>query len=263
MLHPSLFQSEDTPFEPDEREAIYDAVVRDGVRGLTGVTRQDEQEQPVVGLNTVQLLNSKQAVHAQSQNQIHQTAERAHAWAGRHVRRYVAAKWPEDQWETVSTSAPQCTTDTLLNIFTSRHGSAIRPICVRYLVSRISSESDVCLRRSALDSSTCFYRHSQRDGPPQKSCPSRTCNRVDSSSRVGLHIESVIELHCCAKKSPSVMKIRWATYCLTHPSSKFIPVVDNPIHSCSQVTLYCSIVSILQVRIAGCRDMSTTFGFQL
>lgn len=102
MLHESLFQSEDTPFESDERAAIYDAVVRDGVRGLTGVTRDDEQQHPVVGLNTVQLLNSKQAVHAQSQDQIHQTAQRAHAWAGRHVRRYVAAKWPEDQWETVS-----------------------------------------------------------------------------------------------------------------------------------------------------------------
>lgn len=102
MLHEALFQSDDTPFALDEREAIYDAVVRDGVRGLTGVSQEDKQRDPVVGLNTVQLLKAKGEVHAVKQEEVLRTAQMAHDWAGRHVNEYVVRKWPESQWETVS-----------------------------------------------------------------------------------------------------------------------------------------------------------------
>lgn len=105
MLHSVLFESDDTPFDPAEREAVYDAVVRDGVRGLTGVDAKDRKEYPVVGLNTVELLQQKDDVRTASALEGSQKAQLAHEWAGRHVREYVVGKWPEDEWETVS---PKC-----------------------------------------------------------------------------------------------------------------------------------------------------------
>ncbi|CAO1630574.1 unnamed protein product [Jaminaea pallidilutea] len=112
MLHPLLFQTPDTPFNAEEREAIYEAVVEDGVRGLTGVDDDPENDYTVVGLHTMQLLKEKDGVtvapaagengsaRAKTREGAASMAERAHQWAGRHVRAYVQKKWPEDQWQT-------------------------------------------------------------------------------------------------------------------------------------------------------------------
>ncbi|CAO1627236.1 unnamed protein product [Parajaminaea phylloscopi] len=94
MLHPLLFQTPDTPFEPDQRTAIYQAVVQDGVRGLTG---GHAHTPPVVGLKTIELLREETGV---SDDDIGVAAARAHAWAGRYVNAYVEARWPPEEWET-------------------------------------------------------------------------------------------------------------------------------------------------------------------
>lgn len=98
MLHPLLFQSDDTPFDAGERAEIYEAVVEDGVRGLTG----NPSGLHVLGMNTVKILKDKPsvAVGQKDDDAASSKAERAHWWAGRHVRAYVLKRWPEDQWET-------------------------------------------------------------------------------------------------------------------------------------------------------------------
>lgn len=113
MLHEGLFHTEDTPFEENQRQAIYDAVAHDGVRGRTGAPNR------VVGQETIKALQGKSEVKTRDTHPVeerqndhkeddihHETTEslamRAQAWAGREVNAYVEVKWPEDQWETVS-----------------------------------------------------------------------------------------------------------------------------------------------------------------
>lgn len=118
MLHPSLFETDQTPFEPEERQAIYEAVAYDGVRGLTGGRGGSGKaggEIRVVGMKTIQLLKSMEEVATaptpagspratpsprQGGEDAATMAERAHSWAGREVDAYCKEKWPEDEWET-------------------------------------------------------------------------------------------------------------------------------------------------------------------
>lgn len=95
ILHPSLFETDDTPFEPEQRQSIYEAVAYDGVRGFTG----GASEVRIVGLKTMELLK-KDAPGVEGEDEAAATAERAHFWAGREVTAYCKQRWPEDQWQT-------------------------------------------------------------------------------------------------------------------------------------------------------------------
>ncbi|KDN39466.1 hypothetical protein K437DRAFT_11422 [Tilletiaria anomala UBC 951] len=183
ILHPSLFSTPDTPFpKGTSRDALYEAVVSDGIRGLTGHMATDREKGDgdfrVIGEHTVALLRKSKeidtftptpsataspmlgprmiAIQAASHlnartgtgpssgsrtsavdppilppsalsvpvvpgssanalsgtgigtaNALHMRthaadlAERAQAWAGRHVDSFVRRTWPPDQgWQT-------------------------------------------------------------------------------------------------------------------------------------------------------------------
>lgn len=136
IMSVKMFQTEDTPLGEDDKqkEAIYEAVEKDGIRGLTGSSEnpprrvigkhaitgarafnKDKKEEDtvppkVVGQHAAQTLLEKDEVKTGDENsseeaskeEAERIAEEAHEWAARHVRAYVIAKWPEDRFETVS-----------------------------------------------------------------------------------------------------------------------------------------------------------------
>ncbi|TKY89693.1 hypothetical protein EX895_001478 [Sporisorium graminicola] len=113
ILHPSLFSTPDTPFDESMREELYSCVTGDGIRGFTGFVPADHPtyvswsgaDKPRV----VEILGSYSQAKLAAQDADAQapkhvlTKERisqAHAWASRHVTRYIEAQWPSDRFVT-------------------------------------------------------------------------------------------------------------------------------------------------------------------
>lgn len=93
IIHPGLFETADTPFPPGpEREALYAAILFDGIRGLTGAP---DPPPKVQGFKTKEVLQ-----RTMSDDDAEAMATSAHAWAGRFLQRYVEQRWSQEQWET-------------------------------------------------------------------------------------------------------------------------------------------------------------------
>jgi hypothetical protein len=107
ILDMALFSARDTPFPKGPiREAVFAAITYDGIRGLTG---NSKQIQPL-GYKTRNFLKDSSETLAwikenndgiQSQEeQICDLAEKAQTWAGRFIDHFVKKQWPEEEWET-------------------------------------------------------------------------------------------------------------------------------------------------------------------
>lgn len=107
ILDKVLFAGKDTPFPAGPvREAVYKAVEIDGIRGLSG----NERRIASVGHKTKGLLAESAEVKSwmretmgggmSADGNLALVAERAQAWAGRFIDKYVKAQWPEQDWET-------------------------------------------------------------------------------------------------------------------------------------------------------------------
>lgn len=107
ILHPSLFSTPDTPFDEPLREELYNCVTGDGIRGFTGFIPRDHPTHPswLLGARVVETLGSysqsklaQQEQHGAGKAMLsNQLISQAHAWASRHVTRYIEAQWPTDR----------------------------------------------------------------------------------------------------------------------------------------------------------------------
>lgn len=96
IIHPGLFETADTPFPPGpERDALYAAILSDGIRGLTGAEGSDPPPPRVLGYKTKEVLQ-----RSMSETEAEEMATSAHAWAGRFLERYVERRWNREMWET-------------------------------------------------------------------------------------------------------------------------------------------------------------------
>lgn len=116
ILHPSLFATPDTPFPDDEalREELYNCVTGDGIRGFTGfIPSSDQCPAHTSSDGTIEI---PEVLGTYSQSKLAHLAEtkptfeqgilskqliaQAHAWASRHVTKYIEAIWPKDRFKT-------------------------------------------------------------------------------------------------------------------------------------------------------------------
>lgn len=106
ILHPSLFTTDDSPFDEALRDELYDCVTGDGIRGFTGFV-------PTTPTNPTYTWREKlipEVLGSHSQAKLHNQApggrlskelvSQAHAWASRHVTQYIEAKWPPSRFQT-------------------------------------------------------------------------------------------------------------------------------------------------------------------
>ncbi|SJX64302.1 uncharacterized protein SRS1_14950 [Sporisorium reilianum f. sp. reilianum] len=105
ILHPSLFATPDTPFDASLRDELYNCVTGDGIRGFTGFTPPDQPTHAswLPGAQVVEILGSySQSKLAQEEEAklSKQLISQAHAWASRHVTRYIEAQWPTNSFVT-------------------------------------------------------------------------------------------------------------------------------------------------------------------
>lgn len=107
ILDMLLFSAKDTPFPKGPiREAIFEAINFDGIRGLTGGSKKFQQ----YGFKTRNFLReSSEAMEwmketysddKSEEEQVCDLAEKAQTWAGRFIDAFVKKRWPEDAWET-------------------------------------------------------------------------------------------------------------------------------------------------------------------
>uniref|UniRef100_V5ERY9 Uncharacterized protein n=1 Tax=Kalmanozyma brasiliensis (strain GHG001) TaxID=1365824 RepID=V5ERY9_KALBG len=99
ILHPSLFETPDTPFDEGMREELYACITGDGIRGFTGFTLEPKYR--FQGREVPEVVGTYSQARLENGAQVsREEVSKAHAWASRHVTRFVEAKWPEGEYET-------------------------------------------------------------------------------------------------------------------------------------------------------------------
>lgn len=112
ILHPSLFSTADTPFGESLREDLYNCVTGDGIRGFTGFVPEgptypsassDVQIPEILGRYSQSKLDEQEdqvQPSAGKKGLSKQLISQAHAWASRHVTRYIEKQWPTEKFVT-------------------------------------------------------------------------------------------------------------------------------------------------------------------
>jgi hypothetical protein len=110
ILDKVLFADKNTPFPKGPiREAAFAAINHDGIRGTSG----SDKRIPGIGFKTIDYLKGcpevMEWIREQSRldksagtedEEVAKMAEKAHAWAGRFIDKFVKKNWPEKNWET-------------------------------------------------------------------------------------------------------------------------------------------------------------------
>ncbi|SPO29391.1 uncharacterized protein UTRI_04880_B [Ustilago trichophora] len=108
ILHPSLFETSDTPFDEEVRGELYNCVTGDGIRGFTGFTPHSPTNPTYQWQNgeIAEILGSysqsKLAEEPKGRNKTltRELIAKAHSWAARHVTEYIEKTWSTEKFQT-------------------------------------------------------------------------------------------------------------------------------------------------------------------